>query len=78
MAKAKTTQDSSDVPASRTKPTGRVKSQEPLVVLRIKELDREFARQTKHLTALTKKLGKKLNEPISFNNRKSKAKKSKS
>jgi hypothetical protein len=31
-----------------------------LLVVRIKELDREFARQTKQLTALTKKLGKKI------------------
>jgi hypothetical protein len=30
----------------------------------MKELDREFARQTKQLTALTKKLGKKLTKPI--------------
>jgi hypothetical protein len=31
-----------------------------LVRIRIRELDREFARQTKQLTALTKKFGKKI------------------
>lgn len=38
----------------------------PLLVVRMRELDREFARQTKQLKALTKKFGKKLNEPIIF------------
>jgi len=31
-----------------------------LLMVRLKELDREFARQTRQLTALTKKFGKKL------------------
>lgn len=35
-------------------------SESSLLLVRLKELDREFARQTKQLTALTKKLGKKL------------------
>jgi hypothetical protein len=38
------------------KPNGDVS----LLLVRLRELDREFARQTKQLTALTKKLGKKL------------------
>jgi chaperonin cofactor prefoldin len=67
MVKAKTSQTPSDVPASRAKATARTQPKEALIGLRIKELDREFARQTKQLTALTKKLGKKLNQPISFN-----------
>jgi hypothetical protein len=34
-------------------------SDSSLLLLRLKELDREFARQTRQLTALTKKLGRK-------------------
>jgi len=33
-----------------------------LVLVRMKELDREFARQTKQLTALTKRLSRKVGE----------------
>ncbi len=36
------------------------RSDSPLFFVRMKELDREFARQTKQLTALTKKFGRKL------------------
>lgn len=35
-------------------------SESSLLLVRLKELDREFARQTKQLTSLTKKLGKKI------------------
>lgn len=40
----------------RTAPT----TETSLFLLRLKELDRDFARQTKQLTALTKKLSKKI------------------
>jgi hypothetical protein len=62
MVKAKiplTTQPAPDAKRprqARTKST----SESSLLLLRMRELDREFARQTKHLTALTKRLGKKL------------------
>lgn len=46
-------------PAKAPKP-----SQSPLLLQRIKELDREFARQTKQLTELTKKLSKKLTKRL--------------
>lgn len=42
---------------AKTKSTSESSS---LLLLRMRELDREFARQTKQLTALTKRLGKKL------------------
>ena len=66
MVKAKIPLIPTAAPADRTKRTARQTTQESLVLLRIKELDREFARQTKQLTALTKKFGKKLNQPITF------------
>jgi len=52
--------------------TSRQSTRESLLVLRIKELDREFARQTKQLTALTKKLSKKLAQPIRLSKKSSK------
>jgi hypothetical protein len=59
MVKVKTSQ-------TRIRVVTPAQSRESLFMIRIRELDREFARQTKQLTALTKKLGKKLNEPITF------------
>jgi hypothetical protein len=57
MAKAKIPSTAKSVlKVSRTAPT----PESSLLVMRLKELDREFARQTKQLTALTKKLGKKI------------------
>ena len=68
MVKAKIPLTTPHVPASRAKRSGRPAptTDSSLLVVRLKELDREFARQTKQLTALAKKLGKKLNEPINL------------
>ena len=68
MVKAKIPLTTQPVPSSPSKRTGRTASttESSLLVVRIKELDREFARQTKQLTALAKKFGKKLNEPINL------------
>lgn len=45
---------------SRRRAKNTSSSESSLLLLRLRELDREFARQTKQLTALTKRLGKKL------------------
>jgi hypothetical protein len=64
MNKAKPPHSSSVTSASGKKPAEATTTRESLFVLRMRELDREFARQTKQLTALTKKLSKKLSQPI--------------
>jgi hypothetical protein len=67
MAKAKIRLTTPELPPVRKKrAAGSLPTTESLFMLRIKELDREFARQTKQLTALTKKFGKKLTEPINL------------
>lgn len=62
MAKGKPLHTSVAVTPHRPKqPASKVSTPETsLLVMRLKELDREFARQTKQLTALTKKLAKKI------------------
>lgn len=63
MAKDKISADHSHVPVREAKSSKRrtkLPTESSLLRMRIKELDREFARQTKQLTALTKKLGKKI------------------
>lgn len=74
MVKAKISLTPPPVPANRNKRAARAAkpTESSLLLVRLKELDREFARQTKQLTALTKKFGKKLTEPITFNNKSSK------
>jgi hypothetical protein len=60
MVKAKIPITPSVMPADRKKRAAKTPSEQSLFLLRLRELDREFARQTKQLTALTKKFGKKL------------------
>jgi hypothetical protein len=76
MVKAKKPSTTPPVPTVRKQRAASTASpsEKSLFMLRMKELDREFARQTKQLTALTKKFGKKLTEPITFNGKSSKKK----
>jgi len=47
--------------SSQLKPTLRDSS---LLMMRLKELDKEFVRQSKHLAKVTKKIGKKLTNKL--------------
>jgi hypothetical protein len=62
MVKAKTATNQPPALAAKRPRQAKTKSisESSLLLLRMRELDREFARQTKQLTALTKRLGKKL------------------
>ena len=62
MAKAKISFTASPASGARRarRAVSKPLSESSLLLMRMKELDREFARQTKQLTSLTKKLGKRL------------------
>lgn len=62
MTQAKTSPSRRPYPASmRKRPAAKATSTESsLLFMRMKELDHEFARQTRQLTALTKRLAKNL------------------
>jgi hypothetical protein len=62
VAKAKIPTTAKAVPRTRTRTSARTAptSESSLFMMRLKELDREFARQTRQLTILTKKLAKKI------------------
>lgn len=66
MVKAKTSTISGAQPAPERKPRAisPPPTEQSLALQRFKELDREFARQTKQLTQMAKRLRKKLKDKL--------------